>query len=165
MKAVWRNHEKKWQVLGGQHRGRPGGDDPKHVMSACAAFRRRRLGWRQSGRQVDGLSNLFVSGFSPSVGRGILLQLWEEDWTPLEPNCPLDCDRDIRGALVIAVPHFHNAAVGHTAKSFRSTTLPLDSGVLSLAILRISVPCPGVVQPLTFSLPCRFARLRRMKNK
>src|SRR5579884_3302342 len=46
----------------------------------------------------------------------------------------------------------------------RSATLPLDSGVPSLAILRISVPCPGVVQPLTFSLPCRFARLRRMKK-
>ena len=56
--------------------------------------------WGRPGRQVDGLSHIFVSPFDPRSCRGFLSQLLATNGATLEQNCALGCHSSIRFPVV-----------------------------------------------------------------
>jgi len=72
-------------------------------MSARVASGWPRAGWGRLGRQVDGLSHIFISSFGPRSGRGFLPPLWAANGRAVEPNCALGSNRLVSGPVVTAL--------------------------------------------------------------
>lgn|SRR6266550_1547934 len=72
-------------------------------MSACAASRWPRASGRWTGRQVDGLSFIFVSCFGPRSRRGFLSELLAKNRATVAQNSTLGCRSLVGFALVTAI--------------------------------------------------------------
>src|SRR5437867_1045955 len=72
-------------------------------MSAGVASGGPWASWGRPGRQVDGLSRIFVSRFGARSRCWFLSQLLAANWATLEQDCAVDCHSLVFFPLVAAI--------------------------------------------------------------
>jgi hypothetical protein len=89
-------------------------------MSAGVASGWPWAGWGRLGRQIDGLSHIFISSFSPRSCRRFLPPLRAANRRTVEPDCALGCNHLVGCPLVTALycPLTPNNALHHEDSAF-----------------------------------------------